>query len=354
MPSTNPIFNLRAGFLVRLPLPVWLGLTTAVLIGVGLWIGMRYTSSGAGEGNTLAPVRVQQQNFSTLNELRSFDASQIIFAKDGNSLLAVGNELLDQCVGMIRLSDRGNTIRRFGRHREMVTTVALSPDEKFVLSGCADGSICLWSTISFDRIRSLDRHADRVSQVAFSPDGSICASTGYDKTLRIWRVFDGVELHECKTPDVEQNLIFTPNGERVVTCGWAAGVRVWDAKRGVRVGEFGTAAGVVTCLAASEQGERICGGGHGTVRVWNVATGSLDYEFADDITTIYSVAISPEGRRVAGGGRSGRFLVWDLPNQQLLKNVKLDGHITGVAYSADGRELAVCVGGQRIHRLNAD
>lgn len=301
--------------------------------------------------NAPALDRVRHETFSDIRALHSFAASQIVFARDAKSLLAVGNELIDHCVGLVRLSDRGNTIHRFGRHYKMVTSSALSLNEEFVLSGCVDGTVCMWNAQSGAEIRRLQAHSDRVSQVAFSPNGSIFASTGYDKTLRVFRVSDGTELHRCVTPNVEQHMLFTPDGVHILTSGWESGIRVWDAERGALTKTFGAGAGIVTCLAISNDGARVCGGGHGTVRVWGIETGILECNLADDITTIYSVAFSPSGNELIGGGRSGRLLKWTLNSPQLENSFDLHDSITSVVYSPDGSTAAICTGGAEIRQI---
>src|SRR5262249_27067108 len=79
-------------------------------------------------------------------------------------------------------------------HREWVTSVAFSPDGKWVLTGSGDGTARLWdlsSTIPVSIL--LEGHRESVMSVAFSPDGRRVVTGSYDNTARVW-----------ETPPVEE------------------------------------------------------------------------------------------------------------------------------------------------------
>eukprot|EP00759_Apiculatamorpha_spiralis_P027557 PhF_6_TR30374/c0_g2_i4/m.44502 len=71
-------------------------------------------------------------------------------------------------------------------HSERVTSVAFSPDNKYIVSGSEDGSVSVWDASSGEEVRVMYGHLDGVSSVAFSPDNKYIVSGSQDSTVRMW------------------------------------------------------------------------------------------------------------------------------------------------------------------------
>src|SRR5690606_28836149 len=73
-------------------------------------------------------------------------------------------------------------------HTNAVSSVAYSPDGKYIASGGWDGSLILWHVETGAQIRSMNGHVDNISSIAFSLDGKYIASGSVDETVRLWDV----------------------------------------------------------------------------------------------------------------------------------------------------------------------
>jgi WD40 repeat protein len=74
----------------------------------------------------------------------------------------------------------------FEGHRGAVTSVALSHDRRYALSGGTDATVRLWDIAGGACLRTFAGHADAVTSVAFSADGRFALSGSADRTLRFW------------------------------------------------------------------------------------------------------------------------------------------------------------------------
>ena len=72
------------------------------------------------------------------------------------------------------------------QHGSVVYGLALSPDGKRLVSGCADNTIRIWDLATRDQVAELRGHNDFVKSVAFSPDGEQLVSASGDYTVRVW------------------------------------------------------------------------------------------------------------------------------------------------------------------------
>lgn len=72
-----------------------------------------------------------------------------------------------------------------------VTTVAISPDGRYVAAGSLDRSVRVWDTTTgylVERLEGPEGHQDSVYSVAFSPTGHDLVSGSLDKTIKMWEL----------------------------------------------------------------------------------------------------------------------------------------------------------------------
>jgi WD40 repeat protein len=82
----------------------------------------------------------------------------------------------------------GRCLRTFEGHTGTVSSVNLSGDERFVLSGSADMTMRLWEVASGRCLHVFQGHNGAVTQAVLSADGLLALSSSDDGTIHLWEL----------------------------------------------------------------------------------------------------------------------------------------------------------------------
>ncbi|TFK63538.1 hypothetical protein BDN72DRAFT_803160, partial [Pluteus cervinus] len=135
----------------------------------------------------------------------------------GKSILPYFSNLL-QIQDMPDMWFPHNTILK--GHEDIVSSVAYSPDGRYVVSGSHNNTVRIWDTTTSQPVgQPLQGHRNNVTSVAYSPDGRYVVSGSCDMTVRIW---DTITSQPVGQPLQGHNhyvtsVAYSPDGRYVVS-----------------------------------------------------------------------------------------------------------------------------------------
>ncbi|XP_055333771.1 transcription initiation factor TFIID subunit 5-like [Paramacrobiotus metropolitanus] len=198
-------------------------------------------------------------------------------------------------------------------HAGSIFASSFSPDKRFLISGCADGSIRLWSLWQWANLVNYKCHMYPVTDVEFSPMGYYFASCGVDRVGRIWATEHPSPLRLLVGHSDDINRItFHPNANYVATAAADRTVRIWDISSGNCVRYFTGHKDVPQALCFSRCGKYLASGGRdGMVHLWDVAMAKEVLELELHTKPVYSLAFSRENTVLASAGHDGMVGLWN-------------------------------------------
>jgi WD40 repeat protein len=257
------------------------------------------------------------------------EISSVIFSSDGKSILTVGEA--------VRLWDlQGNVLQVFRGH-EFLTSVAISPDGKSIVTGSWDATVRLWE-LRGNVLQVFKGHELQISSSSFSPDGRSILASSYDKTARLWDLHGNVlQLFKGHKGQI-MRAAFSPDGKSILTGSLDKTARLWDLQGNV-LQVFKGHEEVINYVTFSPDGNSILTGSlDKTARLWDLQ-GNVLQVFKGHENEIYSANFSPDGKSILTGSLDKTARLWDL-NGNILQVFR--GHESGiltVAFSPDGKSI---------------
>jgi eukaryotic-like serine/threonine-protein kinase len=240
--------------------------------------------------------------------------------------------------GVMRLWDLapGRGSRRLERPAERLS-VSVSLDGKVAATGDDTGAVWLWDAETGEPSRRIGEHEGRVKSVVFSSDGSILASGGMDSKVRLWRLRDRVLMHTFSGHASISNhdIAFDPKSAMIAFSCVGGGVELRDVESGELIRKFESELPQVINVQFDSSGEFLAtseryGSAKGKSDVINIWRRSGGLHRTIPVKGPWSVVFHPDGRRIMVGNWAKDVLVIDIETGRIQRT--MPGH-SGVVWS---------------------
>lgn len=220
-------------------------------------------------------------------------------------------------------------------HSEQLWCVALSNDNKYIVTGGWDNSAKLWDLQTGKQLRSFQGHEGYVMSVSLSQDGKQLATGSNDKTAKLWDIETGKILKTFQVNSLldvvqlagDDKILLTVVSENINGVGVAKAI-LWDvasAKQKLSV-DISVAYGIKACISKNGKymatfdptidnfRRKKC-----PISIRDVKTGQVLSTFGSDYENLRNIAISGDGKFVVVQ-QDSLILLWDAQTGTRLKS----------------------------------
>lgn len=234
--------------------------------------------------------------------------------------------------------------------------VAFTADGQILAAAMSDKTIKLWNGKTGELIRTLKGHAYAVHAIAIGPDGQTLISGSSDKTIKLWNLKTGELIRTLEDSQPVYQLLLSADGQSLVSIAapnslsygmGSTTVELWNLQTGEVVRTLSDFADFSTLPLLSPDGQvLVTGSNDNSIRLWNVRTGVRILSLQNHSGTVRALAISPDGQFLASSSNDGSVKLWNFKTGQLIRTISDLGYINRLAFSPDGRTLAMHEGGK--------
>jgi len=239
--------------------------------------------------------------------------------------------------------------------------IAVTPDGKYVVSGSWDNSVTytenpdgtsnrisakstdntirVWEIATGRQVNAFHNSGGWVSTIAITPDGRHVISGQFEDSARMWEIATGRQVKVFDMNGVS-SIAISPDGKYALF-GCVMEMRLWDIKAGREIKAFKGHEGWVRSIAFSPDGKYALAGDDSTTpKLWDIASGRQVRAFGGDTNQVASVALSPDGNHMVMAQSPGLLNTWDIATAQQLGKLKHTLGIRTLSISSDGSRVA--------------
>lgn len=217
---------------------------------------------------------------------------------------------MGNCSAKLYDTNSGRCIGTMKDHKDYISSVAFSKDEKYCLTGSKDGTAKLWEIKTGKCLQTLREHCNEIVSVSFSKDGKLCLTGSKDQTVKIWASETGKCILTLGHHTSRINLATVSENEKY-------------------------------CLIVCENNELI---------LYNTLSNTCACLSSDNPNSITAVAVSPNGNYYLVGFNDGKTNLCETHTMKCLHSEKWGSKITCASFSKDEDYLLIGTGALNMGR----
>jgi WD40 repeat protein len=321
-----------------------------------------------------------------LHQLAHWPSQDIVFclaADDDGSTLYLGSSDANVYVFDTATEKPQRTALGGEGHQSYVTSMVRCG--KTLITGGYDRRLIWWDLETRQAIRSIQAHDKWIRRLAVTPDQRRVVSVGDDMRCHVWDAVSGESLadfsdHDATTPHHYPSMLYavavSPDGTKLATGDRVGHVALWDAESYRKIGEFEApvmytwdpkqrrhSIGGIRSLAFSRDSKQLAVGGIGKIgnidhlggparlEVFDVASGERRLEIEDTKKKglVEQIVWSPGNDWIlTAGGDHNMFLTFhDATSGERIHQDGNGGHAHGLVHNEDFSKIFVA-GHQRV------
>jgi WD40 repeat protein len=246
----------------------------------------------------------------------------VVFLKDGKTLVV--GEGTPGASGAVRLVDlqSGKETFRSDLPKDVVCSLALSPDGKLLAASGAYRPAHVWNVDQKKVAATLEGHGDWVLHVSFSPDGKFLTTSGADSAAQVWNVADWKSVATFAESQPVRGSAFHPDGLQVLLASGGSGgsaLRFRKTDNPAYRRPIGMGQAIPLNMVGPSKANRVyvpCS--DKTVKVYDISNGRLLATLTGHQDWVHSVALSPDETKLASGCADGTVRLWNAQDSRLL------------------------------------
>jgi WD40 repeat protein len=286
----------------------------------------------AGENNTIRLWEVETGREIRVFSGHKYSVESVAISNDNRWIISKGSDHPYYNYSVVKLWDiaTGKQIREFSDHTTSFQSVAISHNNQWIVYGSNDNTVKLWDIATGQQLRQFSLYKDYTDYmyvIAISNDCRWIVSFCLGGTIKLWELATGQEIKQFPIIGLTYHVFSVAISN---DCHWIVfgsedhTITLWDVVTDKRVRQFSGHTNSVISLAISNDNKWLVSGSEDkTVRLWELSTGKEIRQFFGHTSNVNSVAISDDNKWIVSSSDDQTMRLWDVATSEEIRQFSL-------------------------------
>lgn len=263
---------------------------------------------------------------------------------------------------VFRCKKNKNMNKRNQYHSSTINCLAVSSDNKYLVSGDEKGVINVWQADSLEFVQTLNGHKNAITDLAVCPFTNSLYSSSKDALVKVWNLNEFAYMETLFGHQAAITSVDVLNKDRVVTAGGTdKTLRVWKVQEESQL-IFNGHSGSIDLVRKLDEGFFVSGGDDGSLCLWGALKKVPLYiirnahglsSLNSQANWISALAVFPNADLIASGSCDGYIRLWKWSQTSKvitpISTIAVQGYVNTLRFRSNGECLIAGIG--REHRL---
>lgn len=230
-------------------------------------------------------------------------------------------------------------------HTDVITSISVSSDSKFIISGSEDKSVILWDIKSGKELATFVSPNNSIQSVAINPNlKQFACAEGEIKAKNKIYIWDIKEHKIVRTIEdnkgIITNLKYSSDG-RYLLSGGPNELVLRDVEAGIKIRDFALPKEALQEIGFSDDGKNIVASSGNVIYVWNINSREIAKTIEGHTDKVTCVKYSKDNKYIVSGSNDKNIKIWESGSGKEILNIDDHGYKVGsVAISGDSKWVA--------------
>jgi WD40 repeat protein len=245
---------------------------------------------------------------------------------------------------IVQINNTEETIALFSSSKELILAQAVSPENKFMMTGYASGKLELWDLANLaGPIKQFPYHEKAITSILYNGNGNILIVGAADGEISVWDVHRAQLLKVLKGHSNSISGISLHHSEsKLASSSYDGTVKIWDLSDFSLTKTLDMKGGKVRSVAYSYDGERLAVGlSNKTIRILNAENYSSEFLFMGHRDVVYQVGFTYDDHYLISGSQDNTVRIWDTKTGQTVKSFNELANFVSFKLSPNAKSLYI-------------
>ncbi len=264
----------------------------------------------------------------------AYATEKVVLSSDNKTIVNVRSD--QNNIAIIEDLFSGVVFHKLQGHTAAITSLAMSDNRKFIVTGSQDATACIWDAKTGALLHKLQHHNNPITALDISLNNKLVATGSTDRSVIVWNIETGALIKELEPISAPiETVNFSADSKFIVSCANDSAY-LWEVNSGSLTNTLHNNT-IILIDAKFVGNDTYIASSGGNITLWNknnptqIRRLGPQYNFTIDVMTVNQKASD----LIIAGRANGDVELWDIKEESPFQILENNSKALAIATSTD-------------------